>query len=56
MTRIRHADMWVATTEKSEALCRTAALREALAEVGALIVDEVHMLGDAAAGRCSKRC
>jgi helicase len=46
MTRIRHADMWVATTEKFEALCRTAALREPLAEVGALVVDEVHMLGD----------
>jgi helicase len=50
MTRIRHADMWVATTEKFEALCRTAALREALAEVGALVVDEVHMLGDATRG------
>jgi helicase len=49
-TRIRHADMWVATTEKFEALCRTAALRESLAEVGALVVDEVHMLGDAARG------
>jgi helicase len=50
MTRIRDADMWVATTEKFEALCRTAALREALAEVGALVVDEVHMLGDATRG------
>ena len=50
MKRIRDADMWVATTEKFEALCRTAALREALAEVGTLVVDEIHMLGDAARG------
>jgi helicase len=50
MARIRDADMWVATTEKFEALCRTAALRESLAEVGALVVDEIHMLGDAARG------
>ena len=50
MTRIRRADMWVATTEKFEALCRTSALRESLAEVGALIVDEVHLLGDATRG------
>jgi helicase len=47
---IRHANMWVATTEKFEVLCRTLALREALAEVGALIVDEIHMLGDATRG------
>jgi helicase len=50
MTRIRDAHMWVATTEKFEALCRTAALRESLAEVGVLVVDEVHMLGDATRG------
>lgn len=50
MTRIKDADMWVATTEKFEALCRTAALREALAEVGVLVVDEIHLLGDATRG------
>ena len=50
MTRIRDADMWVATTEKFEALCRTAAMREALAEVGVLVVDEIHLLGDATRG------
>ena len=50
MTRIKDADMWVATTEKFEALCRTAALREALGEVGVLVVDEIHMLGDATRG------
>jgi helicase len=48
--RIKNADLWVATTEKFEALCRTSALRESLAEVGALIVDEIHMLGDATRG------
>ncbi len=50
MRRIRHAGLWVATTEKFEALCRTAALRESLAEVGILVVDEIHMLGDATRG------
>jgi helicase len=50
MTRIKDADMWVATTEKFEALCRTAALRESLAEVGVLVVDEIHMLGDTTRG------
>jgi helicase len=50
MTRIKDADMWVATTEKFEALCRTAALRESLGEVGVLVVDEIHMLGDATRG------
>jgi helicase len=48
--RIHHADLWVATTEKFEAICRASALREALAEVGSLVVDEIHMLGDSARG------
>jgi helicase len=50
MERIKDADMWVATTEKFEALCRTAALRESLGEVGVVVVDEIHMLGDATRG------
>jgi helicase len=48
--RIQQADLWVATTEKFEAICRITALRETLAEVGALVVDEIHMLGDATRG------
>jgi helicase len=48
--RIQQADLWVATTEKFEAICRIAALRESLAEVGTLVVDEVHMLGDPTRG------
>jgi helicase len=48
--RIHQADLWVATTEKFEAICRASAFREALAEVGSLVVDEIHMLGDAARG------
>jgi helicase len=32
--RIHQADLWVATTEKFEAICRASAFREALAEVG----------------------
>jgi len=47
---IRDADLWVTTTEKFESICRTASLRDALEEVGVLIVDEVHLLGDPARG------
>jgi helicase len=48
--RIAQADLWVSTTEKFEAVCRIAALRETLAEAGVLVVDEVHMLGDPVRG------
>lgn len=50
LARIRDADLWVATTEKFESICRTSSLREALGEVGALIIDEIHLLGDPARG------
>src|ERR1022692_906372 len=46
IARIHGADLWVATTEKFEAICRASAFREALAGVGSLVVDEIHMLGD----------
>ena len=48
--RVRDADVWVATTEKFEVLCRAGSVRQALAEVGCLVVDEIHLLGDAARG------
>jgi helicase len=48
--RVRDADLWVATTEKFESICRTWSLREALAEVGCMVVDEIHLLGDAVRG------
>jgi helicase len=48
--RIRNADLWVATTEKFEAICRASAFRQALADVGVLVVDEVHLLGDSTRG------
>ncbi|WP_459651503.1 DEAD/DEAH box helicase [Kitasatospora sp. Ki12] len=47
---IREADLWVATTEKFEAICRAGSLRAALAEVGCLVVDEIHLLGDPVRG------
>ncbi|MEV0678960.1 DEAD/DEAH box helicase [Actinosynnema sp. NPDC050436] len=43
--RVRAADLWVATTEKFEAVCRAASLQAALGEVGCLVVDEIHLLG-----------
>jgi helicase len=48
--RIRDANLWVATTEKFEAISRASSLREALADVGSLVVDEIHLLGDTARG------
>lgn len=48
--RVTRADLWVATTEKFEALCRTSAFRDVLADVGCLVVDEIHLLGDPARG------
>ncbi|WP_438289941.1 DEAD/DEAH box helicase [Streptomyces sp. HUAS TT7] len=47
---IREADVWVATTEKFEAICRNGSLGDALAEVGCLVVDEIHLLGDPGRG------
>ncbi|MGV9269633.1 DEAD/DEAH box helicase [Kitasatospora sp. NPDC003701] len=47
---VRDADLWVATTEKFEAICRAGSLRAALAEVGCLVVDEIHLLGDPVRG------
>jgi helicase len=48
--RVRDADLWVATTEKFESICRTGSMREALSDVSCLVVDEIHMLGDPVRG------
>lgn len=47
---VRHAHLWVATTEKFEALYRRSSLREFIAGVGCLIIDEIHLVGDPARG------
>lgn len=44
------ANLWVATTEKFEALCRATSMRETIAAVGTLIVDEIHLLGEPSRG------
>jgi helicase len=44
--KLRAADLWIATTEKFESICRATSLRSALAQVSCLVVDEIHLLGD----------
>lgn len=48
--KVRQADLWVATTEKFEAICRAGSLQSALAEVGCLVIDEIHLLGSPGRG------
>lgn len=47
---INNAQLWVATTEKFEALYRRSSLRDSIAGIGCLIIDEVHLVGDAERG------
>ncbi|MFD1149955.1 DEAD/DEAH box helicase, partial [Saccharothrix hoggarensis] len=47
---VKAADLWVATTEKFEAICRASSLQAALGEVGCLVVDEIHLLGSPGRG------
>ncbi|WOQ69167.1 DEAD/DEAH box helicase [Microbacterium limosum] len=47
---VSRAQLWVATTEKFEALYRRASLREAIGRIGCLVVDEVHLVGDPGRG------
>lgn len=46
----RNADLWVATTEKFEALCRSSSMKEAIEQIGVIVVDEIHLLGDPTRG------
>lgn len=46
----QEADLWVATTEKFEALCRASSMRNAIAQIGTLVVDEIHLLGEPSRG------
>lgn len=48
--RTREADLWVATSEKFEALCRGTSMRETIGKVGTIVVDEIHLLGDPTRG------
>lgn len=50
MAKAKSADLWVATTEKFEALCRASSMRETIAEIGTLVVDEIHLLGEPGRG------
>lgn len=46
----QEADLWVATTEKFEALCRTTSMKETIASIGTVVADEIHLLGDPSRG------
>jgi superfamily II DNA/RNA helicase len=46
MTALARSDLWVSTTEKFESAFRRSSLAEAIADVGCVVVDEVHFLGD----------
>lgn len=48
--RTKEADLWVATTEKFEALCRASSMKETIASIGTIIVDEIHLLGEPSRG------
>lgn len=48
--KTRDADLWVATTEKFEALCRSSSMRETIEQIDTIVVDEIHLLGDPSRG------
>jgi superfamily II DNA/RNA helicase len=50
LDQVRQADLWVATTEKFEALCRKTSLADAVAGVGCIVVDEIHFVGSSGRG------
>ncbi|KXP14338.1 hypothetical protein AXK60_20510 [Tsukamurella pseudospumae] len=43
---VQKAQLWVATTEKFEALYRRSSLRDFISKVGCIVIDEVHLVGD----------
>ena len=47
---VKRAQLWVATTEKFEALYRRASLKDVIGRIGCLIIDEVHLVGDPTRG------
>src|SRR5699024_6312509 len=44
------ADLWVATTEKFEALSRASSMKDTIDQIGTVVVDEIHLLGDPSRG------
>lgn len=47
---LRRADLWIRATEKFEALYRRGSLATAVTDLGCLVVDEVHLVGDPTRG------
>jgi len=50
MTAVARADLWVATNESFESAMRRATLADAVAQLGCVVLDEVHLLGDQTRG------
>ncbi len=46
MDSVARSDLWVCTTEKFESAFRRSSMAEAIADVGCVVVDEIHTLGD----------
>jgi superfamily II DNA/RNA helicase len=47
---LRRAQLWVATTEKFESICRKTSVRALIDDVGCIVVDEIHLVGDPTRG------
>jgi replicative superfamily II helicase len=48
--RLARAQMWIVTTEKFESLYRRGSLANVITDIGCLVVDEVHLVGDPTRG------
>jgi hypothetical protein len=47
---MRRAQRWVATTQKFESVCRKTSVRALIDDLGCIVVDEIHLVGDPTGG------
>ena len=50
MDSVKRADLWVGTTESFESAFRKASLSDEVADLGCVVIDEIHLLGDETRG------